>query len=206
MTNYADFPLAAGSVKTKHYETGEPPVFKTEPAADAGEKCETCGKRASCCEHGDKSCKFHHPPNGTGRKPADDFGSIIWELLAFRDPKTPARNDVVDRAIALLRASRPAQDSCPHPNGTTVMIHTVSRERISGLTGSIGYEEMVMLNEHVRAVNEARREERASRPAMTGEEREACKHGAAALRVNHPSWSPYRHHAATLEAMAKGQA
>lgn len=48
----------------------------------------------------------------------------------------------------------------PHPNGTNVIIHTVRFDRISNLTSSLHFFDMVMLDQHERALREARREER----------------------------------------------
>lgn len=46
------------------------------PAAEV-KVCGECGKRWSCCEHGDKSCKFHHPP-----RPAAHTAQVTGEVIA----------------------------------------------------------------------------------------------------------------------------
>lgn len=175
------------------------PKHSPLPAADGGEKCNgACflGDRCECCNG-----------NGTGRKPADTTRPPPEACIG------DGITDLVSAQLAAEQDSKPADgvsEAIPDRTFETLL----SKLRIQ-FAQMKDYQHTSISHGEIKALFAGIERLRASRPAMTGEQREALELGAESLRKRRASVERdttaggeylrglYDRCAATLEAMAK---
>jgi hypothetical protein len=121
------------------------------PPADVPTVCETCGKRFSCCEHGDKSCPYHHPkePPADVQAVVEGQKAVIAKLRRWANHYGSVVEYDLEQAISLLQQlQRHRAENRFTPDEVEALKH--GAQSIETCLGISGYGMVVYLPPHIQ--------------------------------------------------------